>query len=122
MLCVWGAFWLVLVLMGVVAVDCAGVFLGPGEALAVGRGFVERLAERHAEELAGTCIFHRFSRMLITGVLRFQSSLFQIFNTLVRASAESRDAVLQYFSTAISLNVKRGAMQASILFSSSSSF
>lgn len=40
-----------------------------------------------------------------------QSSLFQIFNTLVRASAESREAVLDYFSRVVSLNVKRTGMQ-----------
>ncbi|KAF9046597.1 ubiquitin elongating factor core-domain-containing protein [Panaeolus papilionaceus] len=40
-----------------------------------------------------------------------QSSLFQIFNTLVRASAESREAVLDYFARVISLNVKRAGMQ-----------
>ncbi|KAF4577224.1 hypothetical protein EYR36_005211 [Pleurotus pulmonarius] len=34
-----------------------------------------------------------------------------MFNTLVRASPESRDAVLQYFYTVISLNVKRAGMQ-----------
>ncbi|KAF7987086.1 hypothetical protein HWV62_255 [Athelia sp. TMB] len=52
------------------------------------------------------------SNASLRGTLKsLQSSLFQVFNTLVRASAESRDAVLRYFSTAISLNVKRGAMQ-----------
>ncbi|KAJ7107276.1 ubiquitin elongating factor core-domain-containing protein [Mycena crocata] len=40
-----------------------------------------------------------------------QSSLFQIFNTLVRASAESREAVLDYFARVVSLNVKRAGMQ-----------
>ncbi|KAL5501546.1 UFD2 [Sanghuangporus vaninii] len=40
-----------------------------------------------------------------------QSSLFQVFNALVRASPESREAVLQYFSRVVSLNVKRGGMQ-----------
>ncbi|KAG6820711.1 hypothetical protein H0H93_012764 [Arthromyces matolae] len=36
-----------------------------------------------------------------------QSSLFQIFNTLVRAGPESREAVLQYFARVISLNSRR---------------
>jgi ubiquitin conjugation factor E4 B len=40
-----------------------------------------------------------------------QSSLFQIFNSLVRASPESREAVLKYFSTVIHLNSKRAGMQ-----------
>jgi ubiquitin conjugation factor E4 B len=40
-----------------------------------------------------------------------QSSLFSVFNTLVRASPESREAVLDYFARVISLNVKRAGMQ-----------
>ena len=40
-----------------------------------------------------------------------QNSLFQIFNSLVRAGAESREAVLQYFSRVINLNVKRAGLQ-----------
>ncbi|KAG9315705.1 ubiquitin elongating factor core-domain-containing protein [Chiua virens] len=44
-------------------------------------------------------------------VKSLQSSLFQIFNTLVRASPESKEAVLEYFSTAIKLNIKRAGMQ-----------
>ena len=36
-----------------------------------------------------------------------KASMFQIFNTLVRASSEAREAVLQYFARIISLNVKR---------------
>ncbi|PBK97395.1 hypothetical protein ARMGADRAFT_987069 [Armillaria gallica] len=48
----------------------------------------------------------------LRGTLKsLQSSLFQIFNTLVRASAQSREAVLDYFSRVISLNVKRAGMQ-----------
>ncbi|OBZ71580.1 Ubiquitin conjugation factor E4 [Grifola frondosa] len=48
----------------------------------------------------------------LRGTLKsLQSSLFQIFNTLVRASPESREAVLQYFSHAINLNRKRAGMQ-----------
>ena len=40
-----------------------------------------------------------------------QGSLFQIFNTLVRAGPESREAVLQYFARVINLNVKRAGLQ-----------
>ncbi|KAF8798969.1 hypothetical protein BYT27DRAFT_7202705 [Phlegmacium glaucopus] len=48
----------------------------------------------------------------LRGTLKsLQSSLFQIFNTLVRASAESREAVLDYFARVVSLNVKRTGMQ-----------
>ncbi|KAG5648373.1 hypothetical protein DXG03_004945 [Asterophora parasitica] len=48
----------------------------------------------------------------LRGTLKsLQSSLFQIFNTLVRASPESREAVLQYFSRVISLNSRRAGMQ-----------
>ncbi|KAG6812561.1 hypothetical protein H0H92_002213 [Tricholoma furcatifolium] len=44
----------------------------------------------------------------LRGTLKsLQSSLFQIFNTLVRAGPESREAVLQYFARVISLNAKR---------------
>ncbi|KAE9400507.1 hypothetical protein BT96DRAFT_965352 [Gymnopus androsaceus JB14] len=48
----------------------------------------------------------------LRGTLKsLQSSLFKIFNTFVRASPSSREAVLQYFSRIISLNVKRAGMQ-----------
>ncbi|THG98805.1 hypothetical protein EW026_g3438 [Hermanssonia centrifuga] len=48
----------------------------------------------------------------LRGTLKsLQSSMFQIFNALVRASAEAREAVLQYFASAVSLNVKRAGMQ-----------
>ncbi|CAL1712793.1 unnamed protein product [Somion occarium] len=48
----------------------------------------------------------------LRGTLKsLQSSLFQIFNTLVRASAQSREAVLQYFARVISLNERRAGMQ-----------
>ncbi|PFH54088.1 hypothetical protein AMATHDRAFT_136414 [Amanita thiersii Skay4041] len=40
-----------------------------------------------------------------------QSSLFQVFNTIVRASPEAREAVLKYFARVISLNEKRAGMQ-----------
>ncbi|THH28275.1 hypothetical protein EUX98_g5915 [Antrodiella citrinella] len=44
----------------------------------------------------------------LRGTLKsLQSSLFQIFNALVRASPESREAVLQYFARIIALNDKR---------------
>ncbi|KII86779.1 hypothetical protein PLICRDRAFT_43444 [Plicaturopsis crispa FD-325 SS-3] len=52
------------------------------------------------------------SNASLRGTLKsLQGSLFQIFNTLVRASPESREAVLQYFARAVALNVKRGGMQ-----------
>ncbi|KAK2465341.1 hypothetical protein APHAL10511_002695 [Amanita phalloides] len=48
----------------------------------------------------------------LRGTLKtLQSSLFQIFNALVRASPEAREAVLQYFARVITLNVKRAGMQ-----------
>ncbi|ESK87147.1 ubiquitin fusion degradation protein [Moniliophthora roreri MCA 2997] len=48
----------------------------------------------------------------LRGTLKsLQNSLFQIFNTLVRASPESREGVLQYFARIISLNHKRAGMQ-----------
>ncbi|KAF7314288.1 U-box domain-containing protein [Mycena kentingensis (nom. inval.)] len=40
-----------------------------------------------------------------------QSTLFRVFNMLVRASNESRESVLDYFARVISLNVKRAGMQ-----------
>jgi ubiquitin conjugation factor E4 B len=47
----------------------------------------------------------------LRGTLKsLQSSLFQIFNTFVRASPESREAVLQYFARVVSLNIKRAGM------------
>ncbi|KAJ7095825.1 ubiquitin elongating factor core-domain-containing protein [Mycena belliarum] len=52
------------------------------------------------------------SNASLRGTLKsLQSSLFQVFNTLVRASAESREAVLEYFSRVISLNARRAGMQ-----------
>ncbi|KIL63235.1 hypothetical protein M378DRAFT_79950 [Amanita muscaria Koide BX008] len=48
----------------------------------------------------------------LRGTLKsLQASLFQIFNTIVRASPDAREAVLQYFARIISLNVKRAGMQ-----------
>lgn len=59
----------------------------------------------------------------LRGTLKsLQSSLFQVFNTLVRASAESREAVLQYFARVIALNVKRAGMQVDPNTVSSDSF
>lgn len=44
----------------------------------------------------------------LRGTLKsLQTSLFHIFNNLVRASADSREAVLQYFARVISLNKRR---------------
>ncbi|KAG9010260.1 hypothetical protein FRB94_010788 [Tulasnella sp. JGI-2019a] len=40
-----------------------------------------------------------------------QQSLFTIFNSAVRAGAPPREAVLDYFATALNLNLKRGGMQ-----------
>ncbi|KAJ7672776.1 ubiquitin elongating factor core-domain-containing protein [Mycena rosella] len=52
------------------------------------------------------------SNASLRGTLKsLQSSLFQIFNTLVRASAESREAVLEYFARVVSLNDRRAGMQ-----------
>ncbi|TDL23245.1 hypothetical protein BD410DRAFT_747294 [Rickenella mellea] len=52
------------------------------------------------------------SNASLRGTLKsLQSSLFQIFNAFVRVSPESREAVLQYFSRVVSLNVKRRGMQ-----------
>ena len=45
-----------------------------------------------------------------------KSSLFSIFNTLVRASPESREAVLEYFATVVKLNIKRAGMQVGRVF------
>ncbi|KAF8645185.1 hypothetical protein AX16_008012 [Volvariella volvacea WC 439] len=48
----------------------------------------------------------------LRGTLKsLQSSLFQIFNTLVRASPESREAVLKWFERIIALNSKRAGLQ-----------
>ncbi|KAK7677760.1 hypothetical protein QCA50_019312 [Cerrena zonata] len=48
----------------------------------------------------------------LRGTLKtLQSSLFQIFNSLVRASAESREGVLQFFARVIALNDRRAGMQ-----------
>ncbi|EIW81074.1 hypothetical protein CONPUDRAFT_55967 [Coniophora puteana RWD-64-598 SS2] len=51
-----------------------------------------------------------------------QNSLFQIFNAFVRASSESREAVLRYFSAAANLNVRRAGMQVEIETVASDSF
>ncbi|KZT09134.1 uncharacterized protein LAESUDRAFT_801836 [Laetiporus sulphureus 93-53] len=48
----------------------------------------------------------------LRGTLKsLQSSLFQIFNALLRASPESREAVLQYFARIVALNDRRAGMQ-----------
>ncbi|KAG2153094.1 ubiquitin elongating factor core-domain-containing protein [Suillus bovinus] len=52
------------------------------------------------------------SNASLRGTLKsLQSSLFQIFNTLVRTSLEARERVLEYFATVVRLNVKRAGMQ-----------
>ncbi|KAF8606876.1 hypothetical protein BDV93DRAFT_488785 [Ceratobasidium sp. AG-I] len=40
-------------------------------------------------------------------LVNLQQSIFLIFNAIVRASAESREKVLQYFSTVLNINAKR---------------
>lgn len=45
-----------------------------------------------------------------------QSSLFQIFNGLIRSSSDAREAVLQYFARVISLNNKRAGTHVSSNF------
>ncbi|KAG2045883.1 hypothetical protein BDR06DRAFT_965538, partial [Suillus hirtellus] len=48
----------------------------------------------------------------LRGTLKsLQSSLFQIFNTLVRTSPEVRERESEYFATVVHLNVKRAGMQ-----------
>ncbi|KAH8989635.1 ubiquitin elongating factor core-domain-containing protein [Lactarius hatsudake] len=52
------------------------------------------------------------SQSSLRGTLKsLQSTLFQIFNTIVRASPECREAVLAYFARVISLNLKRAGLQ-----------
>ncbi|KAI9443115.1 ubiquitin elongating factor core-domain-containing protein [Lactarius indigo] len=52
------------------------------------------------------------SQSSLRGTLKsLQSTLFQIFNAIVRASPECREAVLAYFARIISLNLKRAGMQ-----------
>ncbi|KAF8501083.1 ubiquitin elongating factor core-domain-containing protein [Russula emetica] len=52
------------------------------------------------------------SRSSLRGTLKsLQSTLFQIFNSIVRASPEGREAVLAYFSRVISLNLKRTGLR-----------
>ncbi|PIL22469.1 hypothetical protein GSI_15157 [Ganoderma sinense ZZ0214-1] len=64
-----------------------------------------------------------FGPLLRLGVFhREWGSLFQVFNTLVRASADAREAVLQYFAHAINLNRKRAGMQVDMLTVSSDTF
>ncbi|TFK40817.1 ubiquitin elongating factor core-domain-containing protein [Crucibulum laeve] len=48
----------------------------------------------------------------LRGTLKsLQTSLFQVFNSLVRAGAGPREAVLQYFARVIKLNLRRAGMQ-----------
>jgi len=49
--------------------------------------------------------------MLMSNVHSLQSTLFQILNSIVRASPEGREAVLAYFSRIISLNLKRTGLR-----------
>ncbi|KAG6864495.1 hypothetical protein C0991_009113 [Blastosporella zonata] len=57
----------------------------------------------------------------LRGTLKsLQSSLFQIFNTFVRAGPESREAVLQYFARVITLNSRRAGTHVSQILLSTS--
>ncbi|KZT25406.1 hypothetical protein NEOLEDRAFT_1133784 [Neolentinus lepideus HHB14362 ss-1] len=48
----------------------------------------------------------------LRGTLKsLQSTLFQVFNTIVRASPEARENVLQYFARVVALNRRRAGMQ-----------
>ncbi|KAI0770227.1 ubiquitin elongating factor core-domain-containing protein [Fomes fomentarius] len=59
----------------------------------------------------------------LRGTLKtLQTSLFQVFNALVRASPDSREAVLQFFARAINLNRRRAGMQVDMLTVSSDCF
>ncbi|RDX42611.1 hypothetical protein OH76DRAFT_1410953 [Lentinus brumalis] len=59
----------------------------------------------------------------LRGTLKtLQSSLFKVFNVLVRASADAKEAVLQYFAHAIKLNRRRAGMQVDMLTVSSDCF
>ncbi|KIY63497.1 hypothetical protein CYLTODRAFT_493873 [Cylindrobasidium torrendii FP15055 ss-10] len=52
------------------------------------------------------------SNASLRGTLKtLQGSLFGVFNALVRASPQSREAVLSYFARVVSLNAKRAGMQ-----------
>ncbi|KAA1469869.1 hypothetical protein DENSPDRAFT_835542 [Dentipellis sp. KUC8613] len=63
------------------------------------------------------------SRNSLRGTLKsLQSSLFQILNTIIRASAECREAVLAYFARVVSLNARRAGMQVEYETCSSDSF
>lgn len=57
------------------------------------------------------CVVLSYLRVSSPALANTQSSLFQIFNTLVRTSPEARERVLQYFATVVRLNVKRAGMQ-----------
>ena len=43
-------------------------------------------------------------------LVALQSSLFNIYNSIVRASPESREAVLNFFAFAVKLNARRAGM------------
>ncbi|KAH9997987.1 ubiquitin elongating factor core-domain-containing protein [Russula vinacea] len=52
------------------------------------------------------------TKISLRGTLKsLQSTMFQIFNSIVRASPESREAVLAYFSRVISLNLRRTGLR-----------
>ncbi|KAI0712081.1 ubiquitin elongating factor core-domain-containing protein [Earliella scabrosa] len=59
----------------------------------------------------------------LRGTLKtLQTSLFQVFNNLVRASPSAREAVLQFFARAVNLNRRRAGMQVDMLTVSSDCF
>ncbi|PCH40023.1 hypothetical protein WOLCODRAFT_88418 [Wolfiporia cocos MD-104 SS10] len=59
----------------------------------------------------------------LRGTLKsLQSSLFQVFNALVRASSETREAVLQYFARIIALNERRAGSHVELETVASDSF
>ncbi|KAI0755049.1 ubiquitin elongating factor core-domain-containing protein [Daedaleopsis nitida] len=59
----------------------------------------------------------------LRGTLKtLQTSLFQVLNTLVRASPSARESVLQFFARAINLNRRRAGMQVDMLTVSSDCF
>ncbi|KAH9480417.1 Ubiquitin conjugation factor E4 [Psilocybe cubensis] len=72
---------------------------------AIGQSYFSEPLQRTREDVESS-----YSSLRAT-LKSLQSSLFQIFNALVRASGETREAVLGYFARVISLNVKRAGMQ-----------
>ncbi|KAJ8523244.1 hypothetical protein ONZ45_g319 [Pleurotus djamor] len=62
------------------------------------------------EKLQGSDVQGAYASL--RGTLKsLQSSLYSVFNALIRASPKSREAVLEYFYTVIRLNIKRAGIQ-----------